>query len=176
MNTKLDGIMETLRKNNKALFALLDRVATSQHEQLLSSFLEQLTPYTKSTPKLHLMPNAFERMKAHAEAVVDLEMRGKTPEPLDFGGYTLVVKLTTDEPFNTLYLTRPFSNKLKLTAFTAQPPIFPFALWITLNPTHPGITPEGFNPQGAFAVFRGPAPTLLGHLTNPNDLITAGVF
>jgi hypothetical protein len=168
--------METLRKHNQRLFALLDRVATSQHEQLLSSLLEQLTPFAEASPQLHLMPNAYERIESHAEATVDLEMRGKTPEPLDFAGYTLVVNLSRKEPFDTLYLTRPFSNKLKLTAFTVQPPIFPFAIWLTLNPAHPGITPEGFNPDGAFLVSRGPAPTLPAHLTDPNDLITAGVL
>jgi hypothetical protein len=168
--------MEALRKHNKELFALLDRVATTQHEQLLSSLLKQLTPFAENNSQLHLMPNAYERMKTHAEAAVDLEMRGKTPEPLDFGGYTLIVNLSTKEPFDTLYLTRPFSNKLKLTVFPKQPPIFPFALWLTLNPAHPGITPEGFNPEDAFAVYRGPAPTLPVHFTNPNDLITAGVL
>ena len=168
--------MEILRKQNKALFSLLDRVATPQHERLLSSLLDQLAPFSEGAPELHLMPNAHERMKSHAEAAVDLEMRGKTPEPLDFGGYTLVVNLSNKEPIDTLYLTRPFSNKLKLTAFTVQPPIFPFAIWLTLNPAHPGITLEGFNPEGAFLLSRGPAPTLPVHFTESNDLITAGVL
>ncbi|MFX1319137.1 MAG: hypothetical protein ACFE9D_01695 [Promethearchaeota archaeon] len=168
--------MESLRKQEPALFTLLDRVATDQHNQLLSSFLEQLKPYTKEPPHLLLMPKALERIKSYSEAAVDLEMRGKTPAPIDFGGYTLVVPLSSTEPFNTLYLTRPFSNKLKLTIFTNQPPILPFALWLTLNPTHPGITPEGFNPQGAFNASRGPAPTLPTHATKPNDLITASVL
>lgn len=168
--------MESLRKQEPKLFALLDRVATDQHTQLLTSLLNQLKPYAKGKPHLLLMPNAFERIKAHSEAAIDLEMRGKTPEPIDFGGYTLMVPLSSKDPFDTLYLTRPFSNKLKLTIFTQQPPILPFALWLTLNPTHPGITPEGFNPEGAFNVFRGPAPTLPGNVTKPNDLITASIL
>jgi hypothetical protein len=168
--------MESLRSQEPKLFALLDRVATIQHTQLLSSLLDQLQPYAKGTPHLLLMPNAFERIKTHAEAAVDLEMRGKTPEPIDFGGYTLVVPLSSKDPFDTLYLTRPFSNKLKLTIFTEQPPILPFALWLTLNLAHPGITPNGFNPQGAFNAFRGPAPTLPANVTKPNNLITASVL
>lgn len=168
--------METLRKQEPELFTLLDQVATNQHNQLLSSLLNQLQPYSKGNPHLLLMPNAFERIKTHSETAVDLEMRGKTPEPIDFGGYTLVVPLTSKDPFDTLYLTRPFSNKLKLTVFTNQPPIFPFALWMTLNPAHPGITTEGFNPKGAFNTYRGPAPTLPVNVTKPNDLITASVL
>ncbi|MFX1577176.1 MAG: hypothetical protein ACFFCF_08365 [Promethearchaeota archaeon] len=168
--------METLRKQEPELFNLLDQVATDQHNQLLSSMINQLQPYSKGTPQLLLMPNAFERIKSHSEAAVDLEMRGKTPELIDFGGYTLVVPLTSKNPFDTLYLTRPFSNKLKLTVFTDQPPIFPFALWLTLNPAHPGITPDGFNPKGAFNAYRGPAPTLPVNVTKPNDLITASVL
>ncbi len=74
------------------------------------------------------MPNAFSRIKSHSEAAVDLEMRGKTPEPIDFGGYTLVVPLSSKNPFDTLFLTRSFSNKLKLTASTKKAPIVPFAL------------------------------------------------
>jgi hypothetical protein len=168
--------METLRKQEPELFALLDRVATDQHNQLFTSLLEQLKPYAKGKPSLLLMPNAYERVKAYSEAAIDLEMRGKTPEPIDFGGYTLVVSLSSKDPFDTLYLTRPFSNKLKLTIFTQQPPILPFALWLTLNPAHPGITPEGFNPDSAFNAFRGPAPTLPANITKPNDLITASVL
>lgn len=168
--------METLRKHNKELFALLDRVATSQHEELLSSLLRQLAPFAEGAPELHLMPNAYERMKSHSEATVDLEMRGKTPEPLDFGGYTLVVRLATKETFDKLYLTRPFSNKLKLTIFVKQPTIFPFAIWLFLNPSHPGITLEGFKPEDAFLISRGPAPILPSHFKDPNDLITAGVL
>ncbi|MFW9830737.1 MAG: hypothetical protein ACFFD8_03085 [Candidatus Thorarchaeota archaeon] len=168
--------MESLRKQESELFTLLDRVATDQHTQLLSSLLNQLKPYSKGKPHLLLMPNALERVRTHSEASVDLEMRGKTPEPIDFGGYTLVVPLSSKDPFGTLYLTRPFSNKLKLTAFTKQPLIFPFALWLTLNPNHPGITPEGFNPIGAFNVHRGPAPTLPINVMKPNDLITATVL
>jgi hypothetical protein len=151
-------------------------VATDQHNQLLSSLLKQLKPYTKEPPHLLLMPNAFDRIKSHSETAVDLEMRGKTPEPIDFGGYTLVAPLSSKGPFNTLYLTRPFSNKLKLTVFTDQPPILPFALWLTLDPSHPGITAEGFNPNGAFNAFRGPAPTLPANVTQPNGLITASVL
>ena len=168
--------MESLRKQEPKLFTLLDRVATDQHNQLLTSLLDQLKSYTKEKPHLLLMPNAFERIKTHSEAAVDLEMRGKTPEPIDFGGYTLVVPLSSKDPFDALYLTRPFSNKLKLTVFTEQPPILPFALWLTLNPAHPGITPDGFNPEGAFNAYRGPAPTLPVNITKPNDLITASVL
>ena len=168
--------MESLRKQEPDLFALLDRVATDQHNQLLTSLLEQLKPHAKGTAHLLLMPNAYERVKAHSEAAVDLEMRGKTPEPIDFGGYTLVVPLSSKDPFDTIYLTRPFSNKLKITIFTQQPPILPFALWLTLNPTHPGITSQGFNPDGAFNAFRGPAPTLPANVKKPNDLITASVL
>ncbi len=168
--------MESLRSQEPELFALLDQFATDQHIQLLSSLLKQLKPYAKGKPHLLLMPNAFERIKTHSEASVDLEMRGKTPELIDFGGYTLVVPLSSTNPFDTLYLTRPFSNKLKLTIFTEQPPILPFALWLTLNPNHPGITPEGFNPKDAFNAFRGPAPTLPANVTKPNNLITAAVL
>ncbi len=168
--------MESLRKQESELFSLLDRVATNQHNQLLSSLLEQLKPYAKGKPHLLLMPNALERVRAHSEAAVDLEMRGKTPEPIDFGGYTLVVKLSSKDLFDTLYLTRPFSNKLKLTVFTQQHPILPFALWLTLNPSHPGITPEGFNPEGAFNAYRGPAPTLPASVTKPNDLISTSIL
>ncbi|MFX1566300.1 MAG: hypothetical protein ACFFCH_09935 [Promethearchaeota archaeon] len=168
--------MESLRSQEPKLFALLDRAATDQHTRLLSSLLKQLTPYAKGNPHLLLMPNAFDRIKTHSETTVDLEMRGKTPEHIDFGGYTLVVPLSSTDPFDTLYLTRPFSNKLKLTIFTDQPPILPFALWLTLNPNHPGITPEGFNPKGAFNAFRGPAPILPANVTKPNNLITASVL
>ena len=168
--------METLRKQEPELFVLLDRFATTQHTQLLTSLLKQLKPYSKGKPTLLLMPNAYERVRKHSELAVDLEMRGKTSEPIDFGGYTLVVPLSSKDPFDTLYLTRPFSNKLKLTIFTHQPPILPFALWLTLNPSHPGITPEGFNPDGAFNAFRGPAPTLPANISKPNDLITASVL
>ncbi len=168
--------METLRKQNPDLFVLLDQVATPQHIALLNSLLEQLKDYSSGTPHLLLMPNAFDRIKKYSESSVDLEMRGKTAKPIDFGGYTLVVPLTSKEPFDTIYLTRPFSNKLKLTAFIHKYPIIPLALWLTLNPSNPGITPEGFNPNGAFSIFRGPAPTLPGNITKPNDLITAAVL
>ncbi|MFX1491457.1 MAG: hypothetical protein ACFFBU_04300 [Promethearchaeota archaeon] len=168
--------MEHLRKDNSELFMLLDRVATPQHNQLLTSLLKQLEPYSTGKPELLLMPNAFDRIKDYSEAAIDMEMRGKTPEPIDFGGYTLVVTLSSKDPFDTLFLTRPFSNKLKLTVFTEQPPIFPFALWLTLNKSHPGITPEGFNLEGAFDIHRGPAPTLPKNITKPNDLITAAVL
>ncbi len=168
--------MEHLRKDNSRLFTLLDRVATTQHNQLLTSLLAQLEPYSTNKPELLLMPNAFDRIKDHSEAAIDMEMRGKTPKPIDFGGFTLVVPLSSKNPFDTLFLTRPFSNKLKLTVFTEQPPIFPFALWLTLDQSHPGITPAGFNPEGAFNIHRGPAPTLPDNITKPNDLITAAVL
>ncbi len=168
--------MESLRKQNTELFTLLDRVATTQHTELLTSLLDQLESYSSGEPKLLLMPNAFSRVKESSEAAVDMEMRGKTPEPIDFGGFTLVVQLSSKDPFDTLYLTRPFSNKLKITAFSQEPPIFPFALWLTLNPSHPGITPEGFNPNGAFDIHRGPAPKLPANVTKPNDLITTAVL
>ena len=168
--------MESLRKQNTELFTLLDRVATTQHTELLTSLLDQLESYSSGKPELLLMPNAFSRVKESSEAAVDMEMRGKTPEPIDFGGYTLVVQLSSKEPFDTLYITRPFSNKLKITAFSQEPPIFPFALWLTLNPSHPGITPEGFNPNGAFDIHRGPAPKLPANVVKPNDLITAAVL
>lgn len=168
--------METIRKQNSELFKILDRIATDQHTQLLSHLLDQLTSYTADDPHLLLMPNALDRMKSHAEAAIDLEMRGKTPDRIDFGGYTLVVPLKSKDPFDTLYLTRPFSNKLKITILTQQPPIFPIALWITLNQKHPGITPEGFNPEGAFVIYRGPAPNLPPNIKKPNDLITAAVL
>jgi hypothetical protein len=168
--------MEHLRKDNSELFKLLDQVATTQHTQLLTSFLTQLEPYSTGKPELLLMPKAFDRVKTYSEATIDMEMRGKTPETIDFGGYTLVVHLSSKDPFDTLFLTRPFSNKLKLTVFTKQPPIFPFALWLTLNPNHPGLTPQGFNPHGAFNIQRGPAPTLPENITKPNNLITAAVL
>lgn len=168
--------METLRKQNSELFKILDRIATDQHTQLLSHLLDHLASYTADDPHLLLMPNALDRMKSHAEAAIDLEMRGKTPDRIDFGGYTLVVTLKSKDPFDTLYLTRPFSNKLKITILTQQPPIFPIALWITLNQKHPGITPEGFNPEGAFVIYRGPAPNLPPNIKKPNDLITAAVL
>ncbi len=168
--------METLRKQESELFTLLDRGATDQHNQLISSLLDQLKPYIKGKPVLLLMPNAFERVRTHSETAVDLEMRGKTPELIDFGGYTLVVPLSSKDLFQKIYLTRPFSNKLKITIFIDQLPLFPFALWLTLNPNHPGITPEGFNPEGALNIHRGPAPTLPANITKPNDLITASVL
>ena len=168
--------MESLRKQNTELFTLLDRVATTQHTELLTSLLDQLEPYSSGEPELLLMPNAFSRVKESSEAAVDMEMRGKTPEPIDFGGFTLVVQLSSKDHFDTLYLTRPFSNKLKITALSKEPPIFPFALWLTLNPSHPGITPEGFNPNGAFDIHRGPAPKLPANVTKPNDLITTAVL
>jgi hypothetical protein len=168
--------MQSLRKQKPELFTLLDRIATDQHTRLLSSLIAQLKPYAKGNPHLLLIPNALKQLRAYSEAAVDLEMRGKTPDLIDFGGYTLVVPLTSHDPFDTIYLTRPFSNKLKLTVFTKQPPIFPFALWLALNPSHPGITSEGFNPHGAFNAYRGPAPTIPTNVTKPNDLITALVL
>lgn len=168
--------MESLRKQNPELFTLLDRVATTQHIELLTSLLNQLESYSSGEPKLLLMPNAFSRVKESSETAVDMEMRGKTPEPIDFGGFTLVVPLSSKDPFDTLYFTRPYSNKLKITAFSQEPPIFPFALWLTLNPSHPGITPEGFNPNGAFDIHRGPAPKLPATVTKPNDLITTAIL
>jgi hypothetical protein len=174
--SELAGAMEHLRKQNIELFSLLDRVATKQHTELLSSLLTQLEPYSSGEPELLLMPNAFSRVKEYSEASVDMEMRGKTPERMDFGGYTLVVTLSSKDPFDTLYLTRPFSDKLKITAFSREPPIFPFALWLTLDPSHPGITPEGFNPYDAFITHRGPAHVLPAHITKPNDLITGAVL
>ncbi|MFX1564224.1 MAG: hypothetical protein ACFFDP_13055, partial [Promethearchaeota archaeon] len=124
--------MEILRAQNAELFNLLDKVATNQHIQLLEHLLSKIEPNMVGEPDLLVLPNAYEHIKSTAEATVDLEMRGKTPERIDFGGYTLVVHLKPDYPFDALYFTRPFTNKLKITAFLKQPPIIPFVIRITL--------------------------------------------
>ena len=62
--------MEHLRKDNSKLFTLLDRVATTQHNQLLTSLLAQLESYSTKKPELLLLPNAFDRVKDHSEAAI----------------------------------------------------------------------------------------------------------
>ncbi len=168
--------MEKLRRSKAEVFNLLDRVATDQHNQLLKHLLEQLTPHMSAPPDLVVLKSAHEQLNELAEAAVELEMRGKTPDLIDFGGYTLIAPLKAEYPFQTLYLTRPFTNKLVLTALPAAPPREPVALWLNLNPTHTGFTSTGFNPYTALTGHRGPAPCLPPYITDPTELISTAIL
>ncbi len=168
--------MERLRKQNSKLFNLLDQFATDQHNILLSFLLDKLTPYMAGDPKLLVLPQALDHLRSYEEAATDLAMRGKTPELVEFGGYTLVVPLNENFAFDKLYLTRPFTNKLKLTIFPKNPPITPLALWLVLAPNIPPPGPAGFTPQNAFQVHRGPAPLLPDYIKEPHEFITASVL
>ncbi|MFX1564240.1 MAG: hypothetical protein ACFFDP_13135 [Promethearchaeota archaeon] len=169
-------MMEILREQKTELFNLLDRVATNQHIKLLEHLLSRVKPYMVGKPELLVLPNAYEHIKSTAEAAVDLEMRGKTPERIDFGGYTLVVRLGPDYPFDTLYFTRPFTNKLTVTTLVEPLPILPFSLRMILNPQNSGVGSEGFNPNLAFIIQRSPAPRLPAFVTNPTEFITTAVL
>jgi len=167
--------MEVLRRQNPELFSLLDRVATDQHRQLLIRLLDQLKPHLKGEPTLLVMPSAMKQLRHLAEATVDLEMRGKTPEPIDFGGYTLAAPLL-GFPFDTLYLTRPLTNKLLLTALIDAPLHRPLALWLTLDPNHPPPGPEGFEPRSALMARRIRAPHLPLSVTDSDELISTSLL
>ncbi len=125
--------MDKLRRSHAELFNLLDQVATDQHNQLLKHLTEQLAPFTSAPPDLLVLRSAREQLSELAETAVELEMRGKTPELIDFGGYTLAIPMKPGFPFQILYLTRPFTNKLILSALPTAPPRESVALWLNLN-------------------------------------------
>lgn len=169
-------MMDKLRRSHAELFNLLDQVATDQHNQLLKHLTEQLAPFTSTPPDLLVLRSAREQLNELAEAAVELEMRGKTPELIDFGGYTLVSPLKPEYPFQTLYLTRPFTNKLILTALPTAPPLDPIALWLNLASARDIVTSAGFQPHTALTGHRGLAPCLPPYITDPNELISTAIL
>lgn len=169
-------MMEKLRRSNAELFILLDQVATDQHNQLLKHLVEQLTPYTSAPLDLLVLQSAREQLKELAEAAVELEMRGKTPDLIDFGGYTLITPLKPGYPFKILYLTRPFTNKLVLTALPTTQLRDPVALWLNMDSAQDIYTSAGFQPRTAIKGQRGPAPCLPPTITNPNELISTAIL
>lgn len=169
-------MMDKLRRSHAELFNLLDQVATDQHNQLLKHLTEQLAPFTSAPPDLLVLRSAREQLNELAETAVELEMRGKTPELIDFGGYTLVSTLKPGYPFQTLYLTRPFTNKLILTALPAAPLRDPVALWLNLNPAHANLNSMGFQPHIALTGHRGLAPCLPSYITDSNELISTAIL
>jgi hypothetical protein len=158
------------------LFTLLDQVATDQHVRLLKHLGEQLAPYLSKQPGMLVLQSAREQLSELAEAAVELEMRGKTPDLIDFGGYTVTAPLKPSYPFDTVYLTRPFTNKLILTVFpTAQLPD-PVALWLNMDSAHEVPATTGFQPKSAIRGVRGPAPCIPPTITTPNELISTAIL
>ncbi len=168
--------MEKLRRSKTDLFSLLDQLATDQHNQLLEHLIEQLSPFTSATSDLLVLRSAREQLNELAEAAVELEMRGKTPELIDFGGYTLVSSLKPGYPFKTLYLTRPFTNKLILTVLPKAQLRDPVALWLNMDSAQDFFTSKGFQPLRALKGHRGPAPCLPPSITDPKELISTAIL